>query len=63
MVMEKVIELIDEEYQAFRELHPNKRFSKYDDENVYFEGDYYTIHIKETGRIDTFHKNKKGDKV
>lgn len=63
MVMRKVIEEIDEEYQEFCQLNPNKKFMKYGKESIYFEGDYYTIHIEETGRVSTFYNNLKAVKV
>ncbi len=57
--MEKVITSIDNEIQAFFVAHPNTRYSRYGGQAVYFEGDYYTLHIEPSGRISTFHKNKK----
>lgn len=59
MVIKKVIEKIDEEYQEFRSQNPTLRYSRYNDKSLYFEGDYYTLHIEPSGRIDTFYKNKK----
>lgn len=59
IVMKKVIEEIDEEYQEFRSLKPTSRYSRYNDDSIYFEGDYYTLHIEPSGRIDTLYKNKK----
>lgn len=59
MVIEKVIRMINIEYQTFRMEHPDKKFSKYGDKSVYYQGDYYTLHIEPSGRIATFHKNKK----
>lgn len=59
MVMKKVIEEIDEEYQEFRSLKPTSRYSRYNDDSIYFEGDYYTLHIEPSGRIDTFHNSRK----
>lgn len=59
MVIEQVIKMINVEYQTFRMEHPDKKFSKYGDESVYYQGDYYTLHIEPSGRIVTFHKNKK----
>ncbi|MFA9390540.1 MAG: hypothetical protein ACERKD_12060 [Prolixibacteraceae bacterium] len=58
-VMEKVVHEIDDEYQAYRNSNINDRFSKYGPQSVYFEGDYYTLHIEKDGRISTFHKNRK----
>ncbi|MFC0513166.1 hypothetical protein ACFFGT_03105 [Mucilaginibacter angelicae] len=58
-VMKKVITSIDEEIQAFFIARPNTRYSRYGNQSVYFEGDYYTLHIELDGRISTFHKNRK----
>jgi hypothetical protein len=59
LVIEKVIREIDEKYQAFRSQNTTLRYSRYGDNNVYFEGDYYTLHIEPSGRLGTFYKNKK----
>ena len=59
IVMGKVIQQIDSEYQEFRDVKPDQRFSKYGGQSAYFAGDYYTLHIELNGRISTFHKNRK----
>lgn len=61
IVMRKVIEKIDEEYQEFRTLKPTSRYSRYKDDSIYFEGDYYTLRIQPSGRIDTLYKNRKNN--
>ncbi|KAA9327243.1 hypothetical protein F0P96_18595 [Hymenobacter busanensis] len=58
-VMGHIVEQINEEVQAYFDATPNTRFSKYGRESVYYEGDYYTLHIEPSGRIDTMHKNRK----
>jgi len=58
-VMEHVVKEIDEEVQAFFVEKPNGRYSRYGGQSVYFQGDYYTLHIESNGRISTFHKNRK----
>lgn len=58
-VMGHVVEYIDKEYQQFKDEKPSQRFSKYGKQSIYFEGDYYTFHIEQNGRISTFHKNRK----
>ncbi|MFA6245583.1 MAG: hypothetical protein WC615_01500 [Mucilaginibacter sp.] len=58
-VMENVIKEINSELQEYFANNPNKRYSKYGDQSIYFQGDYYTLHIEPSGRISTFHKNKK----
>ena len=58
-VMNNVIKEIEKEYENFREINPQKRYSRYGNESVYFEGDYYTLHIEPNGSLSTFHKNRK----
>ena len=58
-VMGHVIKDVEKEYEDFREKNPNKRYSRYGDYSMYFEGDYYTFHIETNGRVSTFHKNRK----
>lgn len=59
IVIKKIIQEIDEEVQKYLKNNPGKRFSKYNDESIYFEGDYYTLHIEPNGKVSTFHKNRK----
>ncbi|RED45284.1 hypothetical protein DFQ10_102152 [Winogradskyella eximia] len=58
-VMQEVINQINDEVQEFFKLNPGKRYSRYGEQSIYFQGDYYTVHIEPTGRISTFHKNRK----
>ncbi len=59
MVIQSVIESIDVVIQEHWEKYPEKRFSMYGDQALYFEGDYYTFHIEADGRLSTFHKSNK----
>jgi hypothetical protein len=59
IVVEKVIGKINSEIQEFSEKNPGKRFSRYGKQSVYFEGDFYTLHIEPNGSISTFHRNWK----
>lgn len=58
-VIKKVVNIIDEEYQSYRMEHPDRKYSKYGNQSIYFEGDYYTLHIDLNGRMETFYKNRK----
>lgn len=58
-VIKEVIHKVEDEIQEFFIKNRNKRFSKYADESLYYEGDYYTFHIENNGKLSTFHKNKK----
>jgi hypothetical protein len=57
--MGNIIRGIEDEYQIFRRRNPTLRFSRFGPQSQYFQGDYYTFHIENTGRISTFYKNKK----
>jgi len=59
MVIGKVIEKINDEIQDFFEKNPGKRYSRFGRKSVYFEGDYYTMHIEANGAISTFHRTWK----
>jgi hypothetical protein len=59
MVIDKVIDKINDEIQEFFEKNPGKRYSRYGRKSVYFEGDYYTLHIEPNGAISTFHRTSK----
>lgn len=58
-VMEHVLKEVENEYEQFREGNSGKRYSRFGDHSMYFEGDYYTFHIEADGRVSTFHKNRK----
>lgn len=57
-VIQKVIESVNDEVQEYWKIHPQKRFSKYGPQTLYFEGDFYTFHIESNGLLSTFHKTK-----
>jgi hypothetical protein len=59
VVLKNIVRMINDEVQLYFEKRPGKRFSKYGRQSLYFEGDYYTIHIEAGGKISTFHKNRK----
>jgi hypothetical protein len=56
-VMKNVILAQDDEIQMFWGINPGKRYSKYGDQSLYFEGDCYTFHIEGDGRLSTFHRS------
>jgi hypothetical protein len=59
IVMKNVINSINKDIQEFWEQNPDQRFSKYGQQALYFEGDYYTFHIEVDGNVSTFHMTKK----
>jgi hypothetical protein len=52
-------DVVNEEVQEFFKFNSGKRYSKYGAQRIYFQGDYYTVHIEPSGHINTFHMNKK----
>lgn len=54
--MRKVLGSINDEYQAYKEIHPNNRFFRKGSMAYYFNGDYYDIDILPDGQIGTFYK-------
>ena len=59
LVIRNVVEKINPDIQQFFERNAGKRYSRYGKTEIYYEGDYYTLHIEPDGRISTFHKNRK----
>lgn len=59
LVIRNVIERINPDIQQFFECNPGKRYSRFGKTEVYYEGDYYTLHIEPYGRISTFYKTRK----
>lgn len=55
-VISHVMESLNDEYQKFKETHPDWKFRKYKDDAYYFNGDYYRIEVDEHGRLITFFK-------
>ena len=39
--------------------HPDKKFSRYGNRLIRFNGDYYEIHINTKGMIETFYNHEK----
>ena len=59
LVIGSVVEGVENEYDDFRINNPDKRYSRYGNQSMYYQGDYYTFHIEIDGRISTFHKTRK----
>lgn len=55
-VISHVMHSLNDEYQKFKDAHPDWKFRKYKDEAYYFNGDYYRIEVDEHGRLITFFK-------
>lgn len=58
-VIKHVIEQVEQDAQDFFENNKGKQYSKYGDQAVYFEGDYYAVYIAASGRIESLFKIKK----
>lgn len=49
---------ISEEIIDHYDKYPDRRFSRYRDRLIRFNGDYYEVHINTSGIIETFYNNK-----
>lgn len=56
-VIETVLKDTEDEIIEHFENNPDKDFKKVGTQSVYFNGDYYAIHISTNGRLRTFYKN------
>lgn len=55
--LKMVVDDINEEYQVIKESRPDFMYRKYGKNSLYLNGDYYMIHIGESGRIENFSKS------
>ena len=55
-VIDIVMHQLNDEYQAFKEAHPNDRFFRAGKMAYYYNGDYYHVDVNEDGSISTFYK-------
>ncbi len=63
IVLDKIIEINNDKIQEFFKSNPGKRYSCYGRKSIYFEGDYYTLHIESNGAISTFYRIWKEDEL
>lgn len=54
--MDLVLGALNDEYQAYKNEHPNKRFFRKGKMAYYYNGDYYDIDILPDGQIGSFYK-------
>lgn len=55
-VMDSVLQDINDEYQSFKEQHPDRQFRRIGAMAYYYNGDYYDVRILPDGQIGTFYK-------
>lgn len=55
-VIRIVMGALNEEYQAYKEQHPEGRFFRSGKMAYYYNGDYYHVNVDADGRISTFYK-------
>ena len=55
-VIDIVMHQLNDEYQAFKEKHPDGRFFRAGKMAYYYNGDYYHVDVNEDGSISTFYK-------
>ncbi len=51
-----VLHDLNDEYQKFKEEHPDWKFRKYSEQAYYWNGDYYALEVDPNGRLVTFYK-------
>lgn len=54
--MELVLGALNDEYQAYKDEHPNNRFFRKGTMAYYYNGDYYDVDISPDGQIGSFYK-------
>lgn len=58
LLIETVLKSVDSEIQKHFQYSSDKPFKRHGKMSVYYNGDYYVIHIDNTGRLMTFYKTK-----
>ena len=56
VVMREVLSIINEDYQKFKENHPDDSFVRKNDDSYYYNGDYYAVIVNPDGSIASFYK-------
>ena len=54
--MNIVLGALNDEYQAYKDEHPNNRFFRKGNMAYYYNGDYYDVDILPNGQIGSFYK-------
>lgn len=54
--MNIVLSALNDEYQKYKDEHPDNRFFRKGNMAYYYNGDYYDVDIKQDGQIGTFYK-------
>ena len=55
-VMGHVMEALNDEYQKYKNEHPDGRFYRAGKMAYYYNGDYYNVYVNSDGSISTFYK-------
>lgn len=58
-LIKSCLHLLEDDINNHFTKHPKKRFSRYGDKLIRFNGDYYEIHINTKGIIETFYNHEK----
>lgn len=56
IVIDHVLHDLNDDYQHFKDEHPDWEFRRYSNQAYYYNGDYYAIRIEPNGRLETFYK-------
>ncbi len=54
--MSIVLGALNDEYQKYKDEHPNNRFFRKGSKAYYYNGDYYDVDILPDGQIGSFYK-------
>jgi hypothetical protein len=54
--MDIVLGALNDEYQTYKDEHPNNRFFRKGNMAYYYNGDYYDVDILPDGQIGSFYK-------
>tara|TARA_R110002020_G_scaffold222564_1_gene431419 strand:- start:6613 stop:7824 length:1212 start_codon:yes stop_codon:yes gene_type:complete len=58
-LIKSCLHLLEDDINIHFNSHPDKRFSRFGDRLIRFNGDYYEIHINTVGIIETFYNHEK----
>ncbi|EOQ94824.1 hypothetical protein LEP1GSC195_0930 [Leptospira wolbachii serovar Codice str. CDC] len=58
ILVRRIVSVIYFEWKHFNQKNQNKKFSKYGAESVYYNGNYYVIHIAPDGRIESLYNTE-----
>lgn len=58
-LIESCLQTVEDDIKLHFQMYPDKRFSKFGEELIRFNGDYYEVHINPQGRLETFYNHER----